>query len=118
MPCWRPSFGVRCLMNASTHLVSIKSPCSPESHVNPVQTHLTFWALTILTDLLCTGSYNLPVGSYEITLKAADSCAGSDFCTTLVTVADLEALDPALLSCGALPADGVLEVSPWHRFMS
>ncbi|KAK9844057.1 hypothetical protein WJX81_003112 [Elliptochloris bilobata] len=55
------------------------------------------------------GSYSLPVGSYEIALKAS-TCAGTDFCSTLVTVADQEALDPSLLSCGELPANGVLEV--------
>lgn len=62
--------------------------------------------------LLCAGAYNLPAGSYEITLQAADSCTGSGFCTTLVTVADQEALHPALLSCGALPANGVLDIRP------
>ena len=57
------------------------------------------------------GAYALPLGSYQVTLNASSACGGAgSACSALVTVADQEALSPARLSCGALPAGGVLEV--------
>ena len=56
------------------------------------------------------GAYALPVGSYQVTLNASTCGGASSSCSTLVTVADQEALSPSRLSCGALPAGGVLEV--------
>lgn len=55
------------------------------------------------------GAYALPAGSYQVTLNAS-TCGGASSCSTLVTVADQEALTPSRLSCGELPAGGVLEV--------
>ena len=56
------------------------------------------------------GAYALPVGSYQVALNASTCGGASSSCSTLVTVADQEALSPSRLSCGALPAGGVLEV--------
>ena len=47
--------------------------------------------LTLNPAAPASGTYNLPVGTYPISLTVAN-CAGSDSCTTLVTVADQEDL--------------------------
>ena len=44
------------------------------------------------------GAYTLPVGTYPVTLTVAN-CAGTSSCSTLVTVADQEALDVRALLC-------------------
>lgn len=52
----------------------------------------------------------LPLGSQQVTVTATN-CAGTLTCTSTVVVEDREALDPALGTCGALPAQGVLKKS-------
>ena len=97
---------------------------------------------TVIQPASPTGTYNLPLGTYDFTL-AVSNCAGTSTCTSIVTVTDQEALQvqvsvpsipmlfqrtpslqqnpcshlkvysthvqAALISCGALPADGVVE---------
>lgn len=54
--------------------------------------------------------YSLPVGTYPITLEA-ENCAGTAQCTTFVTVTDAETFSSDSLSCGQLPANGILQTS-------
>ena len=56
-----------------------------------------------------SGDYNLPVGTYPISVTVSN-CAGSATCSTLVTVTDKEALDATKVSCGQLPATGVIDI--------
>ena len=75
--------------------------------------------------LLCTGSgdavkvtinppaasfngFDLPVGTYRVSVTVSN-CAGTAT-SSLVTVSDAEALDPTIVSCGQLPANGVLDI--------
>ena len=60
------------------------------------------------------GGYNIPVGTYPVTITVS-KCAGSDTCSTLVTVWDQKLLDvrPLPLIAEAF-IDTSQELLSWH----